>query len=104
LVIQSHLYIIDIELDEKTANKMNEVEEKFASLLNEFGYSTETINLQIAYANFLAFHKDENNKAENLLKKILNEPLNRYDEANVKMALGDILVYSEKFNQALIYY
>lgn len=104
LVIQSHLYIIDIELGEKTTNKMNEVEEKFSSLLNEFGYSTETINLQIAYANFLAFHKDENNKAENLLKKILNEPLNRYDEANVKMALGDILVYSEKFNQALIYY
>ncbi len=104
LVIQSHLYIIDIELGEETANKKNDVEEKFASLLNEFGYTAETINLQIAYANFLAFHKGENKKAEDLLKTILNKSLNRYDEANVKMALGDILVYNEKFNQALIYY
>jgi tetratricopeptide (TPR) repeat protein len=38
------------------------------------------------------------------LKKSLELPLNNYGEAYVKMALGDILVYDQKFNQALIYF
>ena len=105
LIIQSHLYIININLEEgESTKKLNSVEEKFTSLLSKYGYSTETINLQIAYANFLAFHKEQPQKAQNLLKEILKEKINRYDEANVKMALADILVYDEKFNQALIFY
>ena len=104
LIIQSHLYIIDINLEEEPSKKLDIVEEKFISLLNTYGYSTETINLQIAYANFLAFHRDESEKAQNLLKQLLKQSINRFDEANIKMALGDILVYDEKFNQALIFY
>ncbi len=105
LIIQSHLNIINIDLEEgESSKKLNNVEEKFTSLLSKYGYSTETINLQIAYANFLAFHKEQPQKAQVLLKEILKEKINRYDEAYVKMALSDILVYDEKFNQALIFY
>jgi tetratricopeptide (TPR) repeat protein len=39
-----------------------------------------------------------------ILKNALEMPLNRYQLAEVKMDLADILLYEEKFNQALIYY
>jgi tetratricopeptide (TPR) repeat protein len=35
---------------------------------------------------------------------VLEMPLNRYQLAEVKMELADILLFEEKFNQALIYY
>lgn len=104
LIIQSHLYIINIDLEDESSKKLNNIEEKFTSLLDKYGYVSQTINLQIAYANFLAFHREQSQKAQNLLKKTLKQKINRFDQANVKMALADILVYDEKFNQALIFY
>ncbi|UOB16191.1 tetratricopeptide repeat protein [Abyssalbus ytuae] len=104
IIIQSHLNIINIELKNKSSKKINEIENKFNSLLEEYGKSNEAVNLKIAYANFLAFEKEQPTNASQLLKTLLKDPLNKYDEAYIKMALGDILVYDEKFNQALIYY
>jgi tetratricopeptide (TPR) repeat protein len=43
-------------------------------------------------------------KAKVILKNALEMPLNRYQLAEVKMELADILLFEEKFNQALIYY
>src|SRR5690606_31823968 len=38
------------------------------------------------------------------LRKLSKENLSRYQEARVLVLLADILVYDEKFNEALIYY
>src|SRR5690606_22945293 len=42
--------------------------------------------------------------AIDMLKKCLDLPLNNFSEAHVKMGLGDILVYDQRFNEALIYF
>ncbi|WP_340075791.1 tetratricopeptide repeat protein [Leptobacterium sp. I13] len=104
LQLQAHLFIVDFALKNSDQKNYAAIEADFQKLIKEFGISPETINLQKEYANFLAFYKNTPSEGERTLKETLNLPLNRFEEAEVKMALADILVYDEKFNQALIYY
>jgi tetratricopeptide (TPR) repeat protein len=102
--LRGELNLIDIELLNAKGKKLDAVEKKFKSLLEDYGYDSKTLQLQIAYANFLTFKKENPEPAIAMLKKSLEEPLGRFGKAYVKMALGDILVYSRRFNEALIYF
>ncbi|MDB4293665.1 tetratricopeptide repeat protein, partial [Maribacter sp.] len=77
---------------------------KFESLMAYYGYETLTLQLQVAYANFLTFRKDSPKPAIAILKKSLKLQLNQRGKAYIKLALGDILVFDQKFNEALIYF
>ena len=100
--LNARLNLIDIALKGADEKAIKEIDDQFISLLNEYGYQAETLQLQIAYANFLTFRKDSPAEAEKILKQALQLPLTKYTEAYVKIALGDILVFSRKFNEALI--
>ena len=56
-------------------------------------------------AHFEAFYLNKSEIAKTRLTNYLNIPtLNSRDQSKVKMELADILVYDEKFNQAILYY
>ncbi|WP_159018674.1 tetratricopeptide repeat protein [Algibacter sp. L3A6] len=95
-----------LQLEEKVSSKENyeAIEAKYLELFEEFGSVSQTLKLQIAYAHFLAFYKNETTKATSFLEKSLKLSLTEFQKAEVKLELGDILVLQEKFNQALIYY
>ncbi|WP_411030372.1 tetratricopeptide repeat protein [Spongiimicrobium sp. 3-5] len=103
-ILKAKLNLIDIELLDANDKKLVEVQKTFETLLANYGYQSRSLRLQIAYANFLTFKKGNPEKAINILKKSLELSLNRFDRGYVKMALGDILVFDKKFNQALIYF
>jgi tetratricopeptide (TPR) repeat protein len=90
-----------METDAKT---LASVEKQFEELMGSYGYQNQTIQLQVAYANFMTFRMDQPEKAITILKKSLELPLNRYGNAYIKLALGDILVFDRKFNEALIHF
>jgi tetratricopeptide (TPR) repeat protein len=73
-------------------------------LFKEFGLFSQTLDLQVAYAHFLAFYMNDTKSATMFLEKALELPLNDTQKAQVKMELGDIYVLREEFNTALIYY
>jgi len=102
--LNAQLNLIDIQLLDKSDATMVKVTATFETLMADYGYRNQTLELQVGYAKFLAFQKNDPEKAISVLKKSLELPLNNYGEAYVKMALGDILVYDQKFNQALIYF
>jgi tetratricopeptide (TPR) repeat protein len=102
--LNAHLNLIAIQLQDKSNASLAKVTATFETLMAEYGYKNQTLELQVEYAKFLTFQKNESEKAISVLKKSLELPLNNYGEAYVKMALGDILVYDQKFNQALIYF
>jgi len=95
-----------MEIDVRTATKATypDVQKKFENLINMYGADGRTFELQLDYNKFLAYNKDKKNDAIDNLRKLSNENLSRYQEARVLMLLADILVYDEKFNEALIYY
>jgi hypothetical protein len=61
-----------------------------------------TLSLQLIQAHFVAFNL--NPEQGRAIIKALDLRLDDYKVAQVKMELADILLFEEKFNQALIYY
>ena len=102
--LKAELNLIDIDLLTATDNQLDPIQKKFEQLIDIHGYKTQTLQLQVAYANFLTFKKNEPQPAEKLIKTSLELPLNDRGTAYLKLALGDILVYDKKFNEALIYF
>ncbi|MGS2762473.1 tetratricopeptide repeat protein [Sinomicrobium sp. M5D2P9] len=103
--LQAYLNILQMQIRKGDVSAYSRIDSKFRSLLQEYGVNNSTLHVQVAYARFRAFQMEDTVKAEELLKQILDEvPLNALEEARVKMAYADVLVYSEKFNRALIYY
>lgn len=102
--LKAHLLKLEIATVQAPVKEYKNIDEAFKELLNNYGVVTETIPLQIAHARFLAFQYNKINEAIRILKQSLNLPVNRYELAKIKLNLGDILVYDEKFNQALIYF
>ena len=102
--LNAQLKLIDISLLEPNETTQAKVQKTFDELLENYGFRNRTLQLQIAYANFLTFTKNSPEPAIELLVKTLELPLNAYGKAYVKMALGDILVFDQKFNRALIYF
>jgi len=102
--LQGQQYLMKIALATATEKEYGDIEERFESLLTEYGRGRATYLLQIDYNHFLAFLAGKPQVAITNLKKLTKTRLNVYQVSKVKMELADILVYDEKFNQALIYY
>jgi tetratricopeptide (TPR) repeat protein len=102
--LNAQLNLIDIQLMDESKKTVSEIDALFKSLVETHGYKSQTLQLQIAYANFLTFKMDRPEPAIEILKNCLDLPLNARGKAYVKLALGDILVFDKKFNQALIYF
>ena len=89
-----------IAIETKEAN----LDEKFQEVFKEYGINKNTFPIQIAYANYLTFEKRNPEKATIVLEEALQFAENKFQKANVKLKLADVLVYQNKFNKALIYY
>ena len=102
--LDAELNLLDIELIDASKGQLESIQKKYDQLIDIYGYKSQTLQLQVAYANFLTFKKNEPQPAEKLLKNSLELPLSDRGTAYLKLALGDILVYDKKFNEALIYF
>ena len=97
-------YLLENELQKLTPKDYAIYKNSLEQILQNFGFSTKTLDIQLIQARFYAFNLQQPEVAVEQLKKILTLPLNTYQQAQVKMELADILVFQEKFNQALVYY
>jgi tetratricopeptide (TPR) repeat protein len=102
--LRNYQYLMKIELKTASKEEYPSIAQQFETLLETYGYGTQTYMLQIDYNHFLAFNMDQKDEAISNLKRLAKENMTSYQEARVKMELADILVFSEQFNQALIYY
>ncbi|UKM66001.1 tetratricopeptide repeat protein [Flavobacteriaceae bacterium GSB9] len=102
--LKAHYSLLQIQVNESTKAEYQDIKQKYLDLLERFGDDAEILNLQISYAHFLAFYMNETDEATQFLERVLKQPLNQLENAQVKLELGDILVLQEQFNKALIYY
>ncbi len=105
---QLHLEAYDFLLSSRIENALpNEYQEIYNSLNNVLGkyhqnpYLTKIVLLT---ARFEAFYLNNSEAAKKRLNDYLNNTLNIREQSKVKMELADIMVYDEKFNQAILYY
>lgn len=104
LLVQSHSYLIEMKIDHALEKDYPALTAELEGLIQKYGITPYTLSLLELQANFTAFHLNNPEKAKAILKSAIELPINRYQMAEAKMALADILLFEEKFNQALIYY
>ncbi|MEN8816944.1 MAG: tetratricopeptide repeat protein [Nonlabens sp.] len=95
---------IQLKADTATGEQYAAIRQEYENLLQAYGIGKETFRLQLDYANFLAFKTNEAQKATDLLVALEKTDLSKFQKADVKMLLADILVLQEQFNRALIFY
>jgi tetratricopeptide (TPR) repeat protein len=100
--LNAELSLIDIALENPSEKVLQTVEKKFEDLVEMYGNQSRTLQLQVAYANFLTFKKEQPEPAIAMLKQSLELPMGQMTMAYLKLALGDILVFDQRFNEALI--
>ena len=93
-----------LEIDMKTNASIETVEAQFQQLFNQYGKTINTLKIQAIYAEFLAFKKNDSKEAISILKEVLKLPINQFQKGEIKIKLADILVFTNKFSSALIYY
>jgi len=104
ITLEAEYNILKIETGETLEKDYQTINRKYLRLLESYGRYPQTIKLQVAYGHFLAFYLDDTEQATRFLKECLDLQLTPYQASQVKLELGDILVFQEKFNEALIYY
>lgn len=104
LLVQAHSFIIKLKINKAQEKDGPAILSELDRLLTEYEITPFTLSLQLIQAHFVAFNLKNPEKGRAIIKKALELELNDYDVAKVKMELADILLYEEKFNQALIYY
>ncbi|TNJ44137.1 tetratricopeptide repeat protein [Tamlana fucoidanivorans] len=102
--LQAHYEAIQLEIKESSKDQYNTIKAKYLDLFNSYGEQSKALKLKISYAHFLAFYMNNTKDAISYLEKTLKLPLNKMEQAQVKLELGDILVLNEQFSKALIYY
>ncbi|MCB0447298.1 MAG: hypothetical protein KDD03_07260, partial [Gelidibacter sp.] len=103
-ILLANQFILDIETTLATEKNYPEIDKKYKAIFTKYGTYEQTTALQLAYGNFVAFYLKQPEEASNFLKETLKLNLSAFQEATIKLKLGDILVFQEKFNEALIYY
>lgn len=104
LQIQSHSYLMEMKIDKALPKDYPAINLELDNLIKEFGVSPFSLSLLKIKAHFVTFNMKDAETGKVILKNVLEMPLNRDQVAEVKMELADILLFEEKFNQALIYY
>ncbi|WP_396168523.1 tetratricopeptide repeat protein [Flavobacterium sp.] len=104
LKIQSNAYLMEMKIKKATPQDYLAIRQELDALLKQFGESPFTLSLLKLKAHFVTFNLKDSEAGKSILKNALEMPINREQIASIKMELADILLFEEKFNQALIYY
>jgi tetratricopeptide (TPR) repeat protein len=104
LLIQANSYLIKMKISKAQEKEYTAINTELEGLLKQYEISPFTLSLQLIQAHFVAFNLKKPEEGKTIVKKALGLQLDDYEVARVKMELADILLYEEKFNQALIYY
>ncbi len=104
LQMKAHHYLLSMEMESATSKEYPAIDLKLQELLKKYGISPYSLDLQTLSAHFKTFYLNQSKLGIELLQNSLKLPLNTREQAKVKMELADIMVYDEKFNQAILYY
>lgn len=105
LAFKSDIYLMKIKAFQPDSDqRLMQLDDAYLTLIQQYGFQEETLELQFDYADFLSYFKQEPELAIAHLEKFLTFVSAELERARIQMKIADILVYSNQFNQALILY
>ena len=103
-IVDSHKNLLELQTKHATKEEYKVIDQNYNNVINEFENNPEIVDIKVSYAHFKAFYLNNPDEAITYLKTALEAKFNRFQLAKIKLELADILVFQEKFNEALIYY
>ena len=104
LLMEAHYYVLTMDIKVAQEPALPAIKQRIEALIVQYGITPYSLDLQLLKADFEAFHLKDTKAAIATLDKALTLDLSKYQAADVKMKLSDVLLIDEKFNQAIIYY
>jgi TolA-binding protein len=104
LQMQAHHFLMQMKIESSNSSEYETIQDELSLLLKKYGITPYSLNLQILTAHFNTFYRKQPKEGMQILTDALKLPLNIREEAKVKMEFADIMVFDEKFNQAILYY
>ena len=104
ILVSVNCAILKLDIEKAIPAEYPKIVTKINQLLQQFGISNRTVQLQLLKAHFDAFYLKQFESAKEVLTKALELPLDVYQKAEIKLELADVLLLNEKFNQSIIYY
>lgn len=104
LLMEAHYYLLSMDIEAAKEKDLPAIKTRIDALLAEYGITPYSLDLQVLKADFEAFNLKDTKAAVATLNRALELQLNKFEIAQVKMKLSDVLLVDEKFNQAIIYY
>ena len=100
--LSAHLEILRLErrLGQRPTQ---EIELAYQGLITDYQALDQT-QLILDYADFLAFDQEQSQRAIALLSEAAEASQKSYAEGRLRLLLGDILVFTEQYNEALVNY
>jgi len=100
--LAAHLEILRLDRSMKQ-RPAQEIEMSYTELIQQY-QAFDLTQLNLDYADFLAFDLDRSQEAIALLNKAADRAQKSYAEGRLRLLLGDILVFNEQYNEALVNY
>lgn len=99
-ILTANLYTVKIAI----ATDQENIEPLFDTIFNRYGKKSSTLKIQLEYAEYLTFKKNEPKKAISVLKNALEIATSKFQKAEIKLKLGNAHVFIGNYNRALIYF
>lgn len=100
--LSAHLEILRLER-RLGQRPIQEIELAYQGLITDYQALDQT-QLILDYADFLAFDQEQSQRAIALLSQAAEASQKSYAEGRLRLLLGDILVFTEQYNEALVNY
>ena len=98
--LTAELYLLKIAV--KTTDKNSA--SLFEKTLQEYGVNRNSLEIQLEFADYLTFKINNPSKAIEVLEKALLLSTSKFKNARIKLKLGEVLVFTGRFNKALLYF
>lgn len=98
--LTAELYLLKIAV--KTTDKNSA--SLFEKTLQEYGVNRNSLEIQLEFADYLTFKRNNPSKAIEVLEKALLLSTSKFKNARIKLKLGEVLVFTGRFNKALLYF
>ena len=99
-ILTANLYAVKIAIE----TNQEDIENKFEAIFTTYGKKSNTLKIQLEYANYLTFKKNQPEKAIEILENAIKIAKSKFQKAEIKLKLGDVHVFIGKYNRALIYF
>tara|TARA_B110000003_G_scaffold275922_1_gene320042 strand:+ start:831 stop:2615 length:1785 start_codon:yes stop_codon:yes gene_type:complete len=104
-LILANCKFLELQLEILTDSKSYQnINDSYLGLLNRYKLGQESIELQLSYAHFLMFYRENPKSASKFLETALKKNLSPLNTARLKMKLADVYLAQNKFNKALVNY